>query len=189
MSVNLISPSASLVVLIESAKVDYDPIAGARVVEPAKRLQFSAGRCSCPDELWPQLERHGAYTGLNQTRIVWREDEDARPEAGKSDLDNIQVISGMQTARGQQQNKSPMQDWDKLSVQEIGKRVKRGEVKDLSGAIAYEAANRKRRMVMRALAEGMAESVPRKESHVEPVAEDVESGISDTFSAGVSTDK
>jgi len=186
MPVSLVSPSASLIVMLRSSQVEYDPVAGPRMVKPAVRLQFQSGRCVCPDELWPEVEQHGAYTGLNQPKIMWREDEEARPEAGRSDLDSIQVVSGMQTARGNKSSNAPLQDWDKLSVQEIGKRIKNGEVKDFSNAIAYEAANRKRRMVMRALAEGMAEDAPQKKAASTTKDESV---IADSFSAEVANGK
>lgn len=179
MPVPLISPSARLRVVLKPSRLEYDPSTGPRRVEPPKALRFDGGRCNCPDEWWPELEKHGVYTGIGQPKMVWRADEDERPEAGKSSIESVQVVGGMQTVSRKGQPKEPIPGWDKLNVQELAKRIKSGEVTDYSAAIAYEASQRGRRMVMRSLAEAMGN---------EPKAKKDAPEVPDTFSAEVSAD-
>lgn len=143
-------------------------------------LRFEGGTCVCPDEAWPLLEKHGVYTGVGQPKLVWRADTEDRPEAGSSSLDDVAVVSGMQT-NARRGPKEPLRGWDKLTVGDLSKRIKAGEVIDLSGAVAYEAANRKRRGVLRALADAIGST-----DEAEAVEADV---VPDTFSAEVPTDK
>lgn len=180
MPVPLVSPSARLRVVLKPSKLEYDPSTGPRRTEPPMALRFDGGRCTCPDDWWPMLEKHGVYTGVGQQKLVWRADEDERPEAGKSSIENVQVVGGMQTVTKKGGPKEPIPGWDKLNVQELTKRIKGGEVTDYSAAIAYEASQRGRRMVMRALADAMgnADKADKKD----------ENTIPDTFSAEVSSD-
>lgn len=182
MPVPLVSPSARLRVVLRPSKMEYDPSAGPRRIEAPLAIRFESGRADCPDELWPMLEKHGVYTGVGQQKMVWRADEDERPEAGLSSTESVQVIGGMQTVSRKGGPKEPLPGWDKTNVQELTKRIKSGEVTDLSNAVAYEAGSRKRRMVMRALADAMG-TAPEA-----PKAEKDEGQVPDTFSAEVASE-
>lgn len=181
MPVPLISPSARLRVVLKPSKLEYDPSAGLRRTEPPMALRFEGGRCTCPDDWWPELEKHGVYTGMGQPKMVWRADEDERPEAGRSSIESVQVVGGMQTVTRKGAPAEPIPGWDKLNVQELSKRIKNGEVTDYSAAIAYESSQRGRRMVMRALAEAMGSDVKPEKKADKPK-------MPDTFSAEVSSE-
>jgi hypothetical protein len=182
MPVSLISPSARLRVVLRPSEIEYDPSTGPRRTKPPLAIRFDGGTATCPDDVWPMLEKHGAYTGVGQQKMVWRADEDERPEAGQSSLESVQVIGGMQVVTRKGGPREPLDGWDRTNVQELTKRIKSGEVTDLSNAIAYEASQRGRRMVMRALADAMG-SQPEPKTAKKEKAE-----VPDTFSAEVSAD-
>jgi hypothetical protein len=118
---------------------------------------------------------------MGQPKMVWRADEDERPEAGRSSIESVQVVGGMQTVTRKGAPAEPIPGWDKLNVQELSKRIKNGEVTDYSAAIAYESSQRGRRMVMRALAEAMGSDVKPEKKADKPK-------MPDTFSAEVSSE-
>jgi hypothetical protein len=167
--------------VLKPSEIEYDPSTGPRRTKPPVALRFESGRAECPDAVWPLLEKHGAYTGVGQQKMVWRADEGDRPEAGLSSTESVEVVGGMQTVTRRGGPREPLPGWDKTNVQDLTKRIKAGEVTDVTNAITYEAQNRKRRMVMRALADAVGEDPA-------PAAE-VVAEVPDTFSAEVSSDK
>lgn len=180
MPVPLISPTAKLRVLIEPSQIEYDPIVGTRRVGRAKAIKFDQGRATCPDEWWPDLEKHGAYTGVGQPKQIWRADEQERPEAGSQFTRTAMVKSGMSTVMAPAEEVEPLDGWDSLSVKKIEAALEAGTISNLSHAIMYEGKNRKRRMVLRALADAMSRTDAPGEV-VQP--EDPQPGdIADTFS-------
>ncbi len=179
MPVPLISPSARLRVQVRPSVMAYDPVGGARVAEPGIKLRFDNGTCTCPDDVWPLLEKHGAYTGVGQQKLVWRADEGDRPEAGKTSLERVQIHQGQQVNRPRHVQEEPISDWNNSSVRVIVKRIEDGEVENLSKAIAYENAHKARRGVLKALALAVGGD------DGDAVADEVAGGdVPDTFSAG-----
>ena len=176
MPVPLISPSARLRVQIRPSIMAYDPVGGARVAEPGIKLRFESGTCTCPDDVWPLLQKHGVYTGIGQQKLVWRADEGDRPEAGKSSLEDVVIHQGQQVNRSRNVPAEPISDWNNSSVRVLTKRIESGEVENISAAIAYENAHKARRGVLKALALAVADDG-------EPVADDA-TDVPDTFSAG-----
>ncbi len=152
MPVPLISPSARLRVQVRPSVMAYDPVVGPRVATPGIKLRFDNGTCMCPDDVWPLLEKHGAYTGVGQQKLVWRADEGGRPEAGKTSLAGVKIHQGQQVNRPRHVQEEPISDWNNSSVRVIVKRIEDGEVENISKAIAYENDHKARRGVLKALA-------------------------------------
>ena len=181
MPVSLISPSARLRVVLRPSEMEYDPSTGPRRTKPPLAVRFDSGTATCSDEAWPLLEKHGAYTGVGQPKMVWRADEEERPDAGLSSTESVQVIGGMQVVTKKGGANEPLAGWNATNIGDLTKAIKSGEVTDFSNAIAYEASQRRRRMVMRALADAMgADPAPKK------AKKDQAEDVPDTFSAEVS---
>ena len=113
MPISLVSPFANLRVSLESPDEVVDARFGKRKTGPGKQLRFTRHKATCPDEWWPLLETHSAWTGQGGQKMVWRADDNAPMP---SDISGPSIQVGMATHRTGAQPSAPLEDWDALSA-------------------------------------------------------------------------
>lgn len=173
MAIALVSPFANLRVSLESPEEVVDARFGKRKTGPGKQLRFTRHKATCPDEWWPLLEAHSAWTGQGGQKMVWRADDDAPLPSGSSGPD-IQI--GMATHRNANGPSAPLEDWDALSAAKIKAALDAGRIKNLDLALNYELAHLRRKMVVRHITDAMLGDAPEAKAP-EPEA------VADSFSA------
>lgn len=175
MSIALVSPFANLRVSLEPPEEVVDARFGKRKTGPGKQLRFVRHKATCPDEWWPLLETHSAWTGQNGQKMVWRADEDSPMPSSAS---GPAIAVGMATHQTGGVQKAPMEDWDSLSAAKIKVAIDAGRIKNLESALNYELAHLRRKMVVRHVTDAMLGDSDAKE---QPVAE--QEDVAESYSA------
>lgn len=173
MPISLVSPFANLRVSLESPEEVVDARFGKRKTGPGKQLRFTRHKATCPDEWWPLLEAHSAWTGQGGQKMVWRADDNAPMP---SDVSGPSIQIGMATHRTGAQPSAPLEDWDALSAAKIKAALDAGRVKNPEAALNYELAHLRRKMVVRHITDAMLGDAPEAKA---PETEDV----ADSYSA------
>lgn len=183
MSIALVSPFANLRVSLEPPEEVVDARFGKRKTGPGKQLRFTRHKATCPDEWWPLLETHSAWTGQGGQKMVWRSDGDAPLPASAS---GPAIAVGMATHRTAGQVQPPLEDWDQLSAAKIKVAVDAGRIKNLESALNYELAHLRRKMVVRHVTDAMlGDSDPKEQKapETEAVAESYSAPAPDDLEA------
>lgn len=164
-TIDLMSVYPGHVVTIESFDEVIDPHFGKRRVPgTGKQIQFRDGRATIPADWMPLLEAHPSQ--LIQTGKVGRADEwGAIPTSSGPSL-----VDGAQATRVAATNRPPHAEWDSATGRQIQEWIDTRAVRDLEHAFAYEMANRRRKMVVRALTEAMLGDEPEPQPEPEPLA-------------------
>lgn len=180
MPITLVSPFANLRVSLEPPEEIVDARFGKRKTGPGKQLRFTRHKATCPDEWWPLLETHSAWTGHQGQKMVWRSDEDSPMPSSAS---GPSIAVGMSTHRTPGQVQAPLDDWDSLSAAKIKVAVDAGRIKNLEAALNYELGHLRRKMVVRHVTDAMLGDSAEKDAPApEPVA------VAESFSAPVPDD-
>lgn len=175
MPISLVSPFANLRVSLEPPEEVVDARFGKRKTGPGKQLRFVRHKAECPDEWWPLVETHSAWTGQNGQKMVFRADDES-PLPSMTTGPSIAV--GMSTHRTGGTVSPPLEDWDSLSAAKIKVAVDAGRIKNLESALNYELAHLRRKMVVRHVTDAMLGDGGEKEQKApEPEA------VADTYSA------
>jgi hypothetical protein len=183
MSIELVSPFANLRVSLEPPEEVVDARFGKRKTGPGKQLRFTRHKATCPDEWWPLLETHSAWTGQNGQKMVYRADDDAALPASAS---GPAIAVGMATHRTGGQIAPPLEDWDQLSAAKIKAAVDSGRIKNLESALNYELGHLRRKMVVRHVTDAMLGDSGEKETKApepEAVAESYSAPAPDDLEA------
>lgn len=181
MPISLVSPFASLRVSLESPEEIVDARFGKRKTGPGKQLRFARHKATCPDEWWPLLESHSAWTGQGGQKMVWRADDNAPMP---SDITGPSIQIGMSTHQTGAQASAPLEDWDALSAAKIKAALDAGRIKNPEAALNYELAHLRRKMVVRHITDAMLGDAPEaKAPEPEAVAESFSAPAPDDLEA------
>lgn len=152
-TVTLVSPVPGLTVILEHDVVDFHPQTGTRIVEPAKKLRFSGGRCVAPASWVPLIRESRAYKGgPRSSRRIWFEDEALDMEGPRGPV----AVRGAVSAPVRASVEPPLPDWDTVGARVLVERIEAGAVRDPLGAVAWESTNKRRKTVLTALAGALA---------------------------------
>lgn len=174
MPISLVSPFANLRVSLEPPEEVVDARFGKRKTGPGKQLRFTRHKATCPDEWWPLLEAHSAWTGQGGQKMVWRADDDSALPASAS---GPAIAVGMATHKTAGGASIPLEDWDSMSAAKIKAALDAGRVKNLESALNYELSHLRRKMVVRHVTDAMLGDSDAKDTKA-PEPEDVAESFS-----------
>lgn len=167
-TIELISPSANFMAILEPSKHILDPHAGLVVTEKAKVVQFVNGRSSVPAEWMPLLEAHSSFAGSATAPKMIYLAEEATSTTGP---EGPQVIRGAISAAARKPVAAPFEGWDTAPAKLVIQRL--GEVKNLRGAFLWESEHRMRATVLMALTKEITKAGPPEEEGDAPVVEEL----------------
>ena len=175
MPISLVSPFANLRVSLEPPEEVVDARFGKRKTGPGKQLRFTRHKATCPDEWWPLMEAHSAWTGQGGQKMVYRADDDS---ALPSSASGPAIAIGMATHKTGGGVTAPLEDWDSLSAAKIKAALDAGRVKHLDPALNYELSHLRRKMVVRHVTDALlGDSDDKAAKAPEP------EGVADSYSA------
>lgn len=150
-TVRLITRGAAQTTVITPSVSQIHPTLGAVLVDKARVVKSTHHQAEMPAEWLPLLRMHSAYTGQGQPKSVWIEGEempdDFEQTRGPAVRDG--AMSSIPPARPQAE---PIPGWRTAGSGQVRAWIRNGQVRDVAGALQFELANGRRKMVVKTLA-------------------------------------
>lgn len=159
--VDLISPHASLTIILRHNQDEYTQQGGLRLVQPGRHVKFTRGRARVPASWLPEIQSHEAW----RDQMVFLAEDPKAPALGPQ---GPIVVTGQGAAGSRVRSAAPLENWDTTGSRELRTLILAGKVPDLVEAMTYEVGHRNRAVVVTALSQAIRGGAEPEEDIEEP---------------------